>query len=78
MQATLFLLMFAWMFGAYGLALFLNLFGAGAAEARFYSGRGFWYPILDGSKRGTHRLAGGLMVLFAGLSTLAFWSAGQL
>ena len=78
MNAAIVLLVMPWALGLYGAALVLNLFGVTTAEARFYHGRGAWYPILDGANRGTHRLAGLFLVIFAGLTTLMMWSSGVL
>ena len=72
MQAWFFL-MGPILLGVYGLTLLFNVFGATSDLARFYRGRGEWYPILEGDSKGTHRLVGAVLTAFAVLMGLAFW-----
>jgi len=72
------LLVFPWLMGAWGFAAVFNVFGAARREADFYRGRGYWYPILDGEERGTHRLAGACLIAFALASTWVLASQGML
>jgi hypothetical protein len=59
--------------GGYGLLLLLDVFGATKDITNFYKGRGDWYPILPGDSSGTHRLVGAILVVFAIVTTIAFW-----
>ncbi len=70
MQAWFFLLG-PLILGGYGLILLLNIFGATSDAAKFYKARGDWYPILPGDDRATHRLVGGILVVFAIIITVA-------
>ena len=51
--------------GVIGLFWLLNLFGTADAEAKYYRGREFWFPILPGDEKATHRFIGGIMVAIA-------------
>ena len=51
--------------------MLLDLFGASNDAAEFYKRRGDWYPILPGDDRATHRFVGGLLVVFAIITTVA-------
>ena len=75
---AIFLLAMPVTLGFYGLALLLNLFGATTNETNFYRGRGEWFPILDGDKKSTHRLVGGVLVLISVVSGLAIVFTGVL
>jgi hypothetical protein len=72
------LLILPWLAGLYGLAMAFNVFGVARREAEFYRGHGDWYPILDGEDASTHRLAGALLVCFAGFATWMLASQGVL
>jgi len=70
--------MVAWFFlvgplilGAYGVLLLFDIFGATSDAADFYKARGDWFPILPGDDRATHRLVGGILVVFAIVITVA-------
>ena len=58
--------------GLVGLLLAFNVFGSADEEARFYRGRADWYPVLQGDERGTHRMTGGIMLVCAIITALAF------
>ena len=60
-----FLLAVPVLMGLVGIVWLLNLFGATDAETRFYRGREFWFPILPGDDRATHRFVGGILVVIA-------------
>jgi hypothetical protein len=77
MQAWFFL-MGPLILGVFGLMLLLDLFGATSDMARFYKGRGDWYPILQGDKPGTHRLVGGVLLVAGVVTTIAFIRMGVL
>jgi len=62
--------------GVWGLLWLFNIFGAADSEARFYRGRPYWYPILDGDKRNTHRLMGAVLLLAAIAMVVAYYLIG--
>ena len=64
--------------GLFGLMLLLNIFGATTDMAKFYKGRGDWYPILQGDSPGTHRLVGGVLLIAGIVTTIAFVKMGVL
>lgn len=62
--------------GIWGLLWLFNIFGAADAEARFYRGRGNWFPILEGDQRNTHRLMGAVLLLAAIGMVVAYYLIG--
>ncbi|HEV3233025.1 MAG TPA: hypothetical protein VG329_00570 [Candidatus Dormibacteraeota bacterium] len=57
--------------GGYGFLLLFNVFGATKDMSNFYKRRGDWYPILPGDDNATHRLVGGILLVFAIITTIA-------
>src|ERR1700716_2897129 len=77
MQAWFFL-MGPLILGLFGLMLLLDLFGTTSDMARFYKGRGDWYPILQGDSKGTHRVVGAILLVAGIVTTIAFVQMGVL
>ncbi|MFN2464407.1 MAG: hypothetical protein ABR573_10970 [Candidatus Dormibacteria bacterium] len=62
--------------GLYGLVLLFNIFGTADREVEFHRGRGDLHPILDGDQQLTHRLVGGVLLLFGVVMSWAFIQMG--
>jgi hypothetical protein len=73
-----FLLLGPLMLGLLGLALMLNVFGTTDDMARFYRGRGEWFPILEGDEKASHRLAGAVLLVGGVVTAIAFLKMGIL
>ena len=73
-----FLLLGPLILGVTGLAMLLNVFGTTDDMAKFYKGRGDWYPILQGDSPGTHRVVGAILLIAGIVTTIAFVKMGIL
>jgi hypothetical protein len=73
-----FLLLGPVMLGLLGLALLLNVFGSTDDMARFYKGRGEWFPILQGDEKSSHRMVGAVLLVGGVVTAVAFFRMGVL
>ena len=73
-----FLLLGPLLLGLLGLALLLNFFGTTDDMARFYRGRGEWFPVLQGDEKSSHRMIGAVLLAGGVLTAVAFLRMGVL